>query len=90
MPEKAAAPKEEAKPAQKVKREPVRSEEEVEDLMNAFYEAIKREYSVSIAEMAKVMGLRQDTVRKKLNKYPERFAPYLGRVSLVGNKRTDD
>ena len=74
---------EKAKPEPKVKKEPVRSAAEKESLEKAFYLARQKEFSVSISAMAEEMGITPSTVRKKLNKYPERFAPYLGRVELL-------
>ena len=79
-----AAPKtEKAKPEPKVKKEPVRSAVERAELEEAYYDARESDTSVLIAEMASHMGITSSTVRKKLNKYPERFEPYLGRVKLI-------
>ena len=86
MPANKAAPKkEEAKPEPKVKKEPVRSAAELADLEEAYFAARETDTSVLIAEMAKHMDIAPGTVRKKLNKYPERFRLEIGRVDLIPN-----
>ena len=80
---KEAYAKEEAERTVPKVKKPIRSEAEQKALLDAFYAAGELERTVSIANMAKVMGICPDYVRKKLNKYPERFEPNNGRVKLV-------
>ena len=87
LPAEKSPPREEAKP--RPKKEPVRSRAELEALENAYYTALETDDSVSIAEMARVMGITPKRVREKLNKYPERFRPENGRVSPVREKEAE-